>query len=79
MGLKVGDKVRIIKNPHDRILGSEGVITEVRPPEREFHYKGFFYNTHTKKNFHYPFKDNEIEKINIKGQQLLFDFMDEAI
>lgn len=78
MSLKVGDKVRIIKNPYKSVLGSEGVLTEVRPPEREYHYRGIFYSIHTKSSFHYPLRDDEIEKISEKGKQLMFAFMDEV-
>ena len=77
MKLKIGDKVRIIKNSYDWTLGSEGVLTEVRPPEGEYHYRGIFYDIHTKKSFHYPLRDDEVEKIVTKNQQLLFSFMNE--
>jgi len=77
MELKIGDKIRITKSPYSWIRGGEGVIVEVRPPNREYHYKVYLYIKEEKGSFYYPVKDGEIEKIIPKGQQLLFSFMEQ--
>ena len=77
MELKIGDKVRIIKNPYDWIRGSEGVITEVRKPTREYRYRLWLCSKETKRSFYYPVRDGEIEKVSEKGKQLEFAFMGE--
>ena len=79
MEYKIGDKIRIIKNPDDWIRGSEGVITEVRHPNREYHYRVWLCSKETKRSFYYPVRDDEIEKLSEKGKQLEFSFMNEVV
>ena len=68
--LKVGDKVKVINYDYPYVIGKEGVITEVRGKGQDFPYRVDFYDTWL------PFKANEIELLVVKGQQLLFSFME---
>ena len=72
---EVGDKVRFVKcfslNP--KPWGKISTILEVRDNERQFPYIVSIGITGR-----FPTLAYEIEKVAIKGQQLLFSFMSEA-
>ncbi len=75
MNFKVGDKVRVICRVFwiDKYFtGKTGIVVEVK----EVVVDNFLY-TICINGVEIPVYDFEIEKINIKGQQLLFDFMSE--
>ena len=75
MELKVGDKIRLVGTIGEWIRGSEGVIIEVRPVNREYRYRLWLCSKETKRRFYYPVRDGEIEKVSEKGRQLEFAFM----
>ena len=78
MELKVGDKIRLVGTIGEWIRGSEGVILEVRPPEVEYHYRVKVTIKTSNRSCHYPVRDNEIERVSVKGRQLEFAFMHEV-
>lgn len=70
MKLKVGDKVKLINYFEPLLNGNIGIIIEVRKLGREYPYKIDF------SSFWLPVRRDEIEKVAIKGQQILFSFME---
>lgn len=72
MELKVGDKVKVIEKGSsytDRI----GIIYEVRGVGRSYKYAAYFGGNRSDWQ---PFNRCHLEKIDTRGQQLLFSFME---
>lgn len=70
MKFKIGDKIKFIGIVPKIFINMEGVIEEIRPPNRKFPYYIRFNNGHG-----YPVMKWEVEKVSEKGEQLLFSFM----
>ncbi len=68
---KVGDIIKYINPIPPHFTGQMGVIEEVRGRGKMYPYKILFDN-----GIWYPVLASDIEKIPIKGQQLLFAFME---
>lgn len=75
MSFKVGDKVRIVKFPDTDVVGREAIITNVYCNSGLYPYrvKDLLDNS-----WDCLMQTNEIEKIIVKNQQLLFDFMQQS-
>ena len=76
MEFRVVDKVKVIEARGD-YTGKFGIICEVRGPERSYKYAAYFNGNRWDWQ---PFRPKDIEKIPsyVKGEQLLFSFMDDA-
>ena len=76
MWFRVGDKVRIIANDDgsEKYIGKIGKICATGRIKRglSIHWD---YECKFEDEDNYPFRPEEMEKIFIKGEQLLFEFM----
>lgn len=75
MKYKIGDKVRIIKFPNQDCIGYICEVIEILNYSSSYEYCCKV-KCITVPNWECLMLPNEIEKIPIKGQQLLFSFMD---
>ena len=70
---KLGDKVKYVGVVPKKFIGKIGIIDEVRPLAREFPYSIRFSDICR----HFPVLRWEIEPLPKKGEQLLFEFMEQ--
>ena len=71
MQFKVGDEVKIISGPIPNKIGEIGYVLNIYPPGSTFQYRirvGNYWSC--------PMYEYEVKPVLIKGQQLLFSFMD---
>lgn len=74
---KIGDKICVINYPEpNNVVGKIGVIINVYP---ETSVSSFPYRIKLDDGWESLVYISEIEKVHIKSQQLLFEFMSEAI
>lgn len=78
MKFKIGDKVKVIYNSNGsgivkRAMNKIGIVKSINPEMIYIEFGEVVYSDLSATGFY----KNEVEKINTKGQQLLFSFMEQ--